>query len=152
MWMARYILFRLGEEWGLDVVIDPKPVKGDWNGSGCHTNYSTKATRDPAIGWKTIIEDHLVKLKEKHMEHIFVYGEGNKYRMLGTHETASYDEFSYGVGSRGCSVRVPVGTAADKCGYYEDRRPASNINPYVSCAILVDTTCCNSKFCGEIIK
>ena len=90
-------------------------------------------------------------MKEKHYEHIFVYGEGNKYRLLGTHETANINKFSYGVGSWGCSVRVPVGTASDKCGYYEDRRPASNINPYISCAILVDTTCLNSKYCSEII-
>ena len=127
MWITRYILFRLGEEWGLDVVLDPKPVKGQWNGNGCHTNFLTKATRDPKIGWKTLIEDHLVKLKEKHMEQIFVYGKGNKFRMLGTHETAHYDVFSYGIGSRECYVRVPVGTAETKCGYFEDRRPASNI-------------------------
>lgn len=86
------------------------------------------------------------------MEHIFVYGEGNKYRMTGTHETAHYDVFSYKVGGRGCSVRIPVTTAETNSGYYEDRRPASNINPYISTAILVDTTILNGKYCQQIIK
>ena len=91
-------------------------------------------------------------MKEKHQKDILVYGKGDKDRLLGTHETANINQFSYSVGSRGCSVRVPVGTAENKCWYYEDRRPASNINPYISCAILVDTTYLDSENYSLIIQ
>ncbi len=86
------------------------------------------------------------------MEHIFVYGEGNKYRLTGTHETSSREVFSYGTGSRSSSVRIPVGTERDNRGYYEDRRPASNIDPYLVTGIIVDTTCLNSQYCREILR
>jgi glutamine synthetase len=91
------------------------------------------------------------KLKDKHLEHVFVYGEDNKYRLTGTHETSSMEVFSFGTGSRSSSVRIPVTTEADGYGYYEDRRPASNIDAYIVTAMIVDTTLLGSKYCKEII-
>jgi len=150
MQLARYILLRIGEELGIDVILDPKPIRGDWNGSGCHTNYSTKSTR--AEGGYEVIKKHMVALKEKHLEHIFLYGEGNTYRLTGTHETASHSIFDYKEGGRGSSIRIPVTTLSEGKGYYEDRRPASNIDPYLVSAIIADTTILNSKFCKEIVE
>ncbi|EAR82744.1 glutamine synthetase (macronuclear) [Tetrahymena thermophila SB210] len=150
MWMSRYILLRLGEEMGAHVVFEPKPIKGDWNGSGAHTNYSTNSTRAEG-GLDFILQNHLPKLREKHLEHITVYGEGNKHRLTGSYETSSIHTFSYGLGSRSCSVRIPVYTADLKRGYYEDRRPASNIDPYLVSAILVDTTVLDSRYCDTIV-
>jgi len=151
MWLARYILLRLGEEYGLDVIFEPKPIRGTWNGSGCHTNYSTNETRGKN-GLDVIIKEHMPKLKEKHLEHIFVYGEGNKFRLTGSYETSSHDQFSYGEGNRACSIRIPVTTCFNKNGYYEDRRPASNIDPYLVSGIIVDTTLLDSKHTPEIVK
>merc|ERR1712025_592550 len=54
MWMSRYLMIRVCESLGINVSFDPKPIPGDWNGAGCHTNYSTKAMRD-ANGHKKII-------------------------------------------------------------------------------------------------
>lgn len=93
----------------------------------------------------------MVKLKDKHKEHIFIYGEGNEDRLTGGYETSSIKEFSFGHANRGASVRIPVMTVNNKKGYYEDRRPASNVDPYLATAILVDTTILNSKYCKEIM-
>lgn len=150
MWMSRYILLRLGEEFGVDIIFDPKPIKGDWNGSGGHTNYSTNETRAEG-GYEFIIKNHLPKLEEKHEEHIIVYGEGNKLRLSGSYETSDISKFSFGGGNRGASIRIPVMTSSVGKGYYEDRRPASNIDPYLVSCILVDTTCLDSKYCDEIV-
>lgn len=139
LWMARYILLRIGELHNIVVDYDPKPIPGDWNGAGAHTNYSTKPMREEG-GYDVILEA-IKKLGEKHAEHIAVYGEGNERRLTGKHETASMDKFSYGVADRGASIRIPRTTEADKKGYLEDRRPASNIDPYIVTAKIVQTTC-----------
>merc|ERR1711972_1253580 len=139
MWVSRYLMFRVCELLGCNVTFDPKPATGDWNGAGCHTNYSTKAMR--AAGGYDVIIKAVEKLGTKHDEHIKVYGEGNERRLTGAHETAPITKFSYGVANRGASVRIPRDAEANKCGYFEDRRPASNMDPYVVTAKIFDTTC-----------
>ena len=118
------------------VSLDPKPVEGDWNGSGCHTNFSTLSMRD---GLKDSIETAVFNLSNTHTEHMEVYGDGNDRRMTGLHETYTINDFSYGVANRGCSIRIPRDTAKNKRGYIEDRRPASNIDPYLVSAKIAAT-------------
>jgi glutamine synthetase len=138
MWMSRYLMIRVCEMLGVNVSFDPKPIQGDWNGAGCHTNYSTKGMRE-AGGYAKIIAA-IEKLGKKHEEHIAAYGEGNERRLTGAHETASIDKFSYGVANRGASIRIPRTSEADGFGYFEDRRPASNMDPYVVTSKIFKTT------------
>ncbi|KAI9991353.1 hypothetical protein PInf_019034 [Phytophthora infestans] len=138
LWMSRYILLRVCEDFGVNVSWDPKPIPGDWNGAGCHTNYSTKAMREEG-GMAKIIEA-IEKMKPKHKEHIAAYGTGNERRLTGRHETASMDTFSYGVANRGASIRIPRVAEAEGKGYFEDRRPASNMDPYVVTGRIIKTT------------
>jgi len=139
LWMARYILKRVAEMYDVEVNIDPKPITGDWNGAGCHTNFSTKQMRENG-GYEHIIAA-IKKLEIKHGEHIAIYGEGNNRRLTGRHETAPIDKFTYGVANRGASVRIPRQVHIDQKGYFEDRRPASNIDPYRVCCRIVKTVC-----------
>lgn len=139
LWMARYMLLRIGEMFNVAVTFDPKPVPGDWNGAGGHTNYSNKATRTKPTGWDAI-KEQIAKLEKRHAVHIAAYGEGNERRLTGLHETSSINEFTWGVANRGASIRVGRMVPVDKCGYYEDRRPASNLDPYIVTKLLVETT------------
>ena len=139
LWMSRYILQRLTEKYNCYASFHPKPYKGDWNGTGGHTNFSTKNMRD--VNGIEYINKACEKLKLKHDEHMKVYGKYNEERLSGIHETSKINSFSYGVGDRSCSIRIPINVHNDKCGYLEDRRPASNLDPYLVTDILIQTIC-----------
>jgi glutamine synthetase len=139
VWVARYLMERVAEEHGVAVDWHCKPIKGDWNGSGMHANFSNGLMR--TCGDEAVFTKICEGFGNNIAECIAVYGADNEQRLTGLHETQSIDKFSYGVSDRGASIRIPVGTVVDGWkGRLEDRRPASNADPYKVAAVIVKTT------------
>ena len=138
--MGRYLLERTAEKYGYSIEWHPKPLGDtDWNGSGMHANFSNGPMRDN--GDETVFTKICDEFGKNIERHISVYGADNNQRLTGAHETQAIDEFSYGVSDRGASIRIPIGTVEDGWkGRLEDRRPASNADPYKVAAAIVTTT------------
>ncbi len=138
VWIARYLAERVGEKFGVRINLHPKPVKGDWNGSGMHANFSNGTMR--SAGNEKIFTEICEAFGNNIQAHIAVYGADNDQRLTGHHETQSIDKFSYGISDRGASIRIPISTIENGWkGRLEDRRPASNADPYKVAARIIQT-------------
>jgi len=152
LWISRWLMERITEKYGIEVVWHPKPLEG-FNGSGCHTNYSTLSMRGGGKKTEDKIDltenglEHIFnairKLAANHQEHMKVYGEDNEKRMSGEYETANFENFTFDINKsvdRGASIRIGYDTLNNREGYFEDRRPASNMDPYLVTQKIFTTT------------
>ena len=148
VWMLRYILGRVSEEWSerhnrsIKIDFGSKPVvdrDDSWNGSGMHVNFSSESMRQK--GGYQIIKQAIDKLKPKHKEHLKVYGDDNYLRLTGNNETSDPNKFTVSVGGRGTSIRIPTAVEAEGKGYFEDRRPSSSCDPYLVTGKIFETCC-----------
>ena len=147
LWMSRYLLMKLAEMYGYTIDFHPKPLPyGDWNGSGLHCNLSNKKMREE--GGEDYFKSIFRAFDVRQQSHIEVYGSDNHLRLTGKHETQSIDKFSWGISDRGASIRVPLSTAKEWKGYIEDRRPASNADPYKIVKVIETTM----MFVEELMK
>lgn len=141
LWMGRYLLQRVAENFGVSISYHPKPMGKDQPGIGCHHNFSVKKMR--CDGGIAEIERVCKVLCENHENYMKQYGLGdgadNRKRLTGKFETASFDTCKWGVADRAASIRLQRSVVAEQKGFLEDRRPAGDCDPYRICALLAQT-------------